>query len=302
MTDKNRLISPGLDQDGEYSPPGPEPALYLVATPIGNLGDITDRAKKLLQQADVIACEDTRVTGKLCQAWNLKAPMIAYHEHSAARVRPQIIERIKKGEVVALVSDAGTPLVSDPGYKLVQTVIEEGLEVTALPGASAPTTALLLSGLPSDRYFFHGFLPNKSGARKNALDEIKTVPSTLIFFEGPSRLADSLADMAAVLGNRPAAVARELTKKFEEVRRGPLEELADHYRAGGNPKGEIVVVVGAPLVRDEGLSEEELDAELKKALEGASLKDAVASVSGALGLPRKQVYKRALALIKGDGG
>lgn len=273
------------------------PSLYLVATPIGNLGDMTERAKDTLQQVDVIACEDTRLTKRLCQRWNFKAPLVAYHEHSAPRVRPRLLEQMQSGKRIALVSDAGTPLVSDPGYKLVQAVVAAGLEVTALPGASAPTTALILSGLPSDRYFFYGFLPRKSTARKTALAQISTVPATLIFFESPPRLTDCLDDMAAVLGHRRAAVARELTKKFEQVRRGFLLDLADCYRSHGNPKGEIVIVTeGPPACDGRGVDVEE---ELKKALaNGASLKDAVTSVSGAFGLPRQTVYKRALDLRK----
>ena len=272
------------------------PSLYLVATPIGNLGDMTERAKNLLQQVDVIACEDTRLTKRLCQRWNFKAPLVAYHEHSAARVRPRLLEQMQSGKRIALVSDAGTPLVSDPGYKLVQAVIAAGLEVTALPGASAPTTALVVSGLPSDRYFFYGFLPRKSTARKTALAQINNVPATLIFFESPTRLADCLRDMAAVLGHRRAAVARELTKKFEQVRRGFLLDLAEYYSKHGKSKGEIVIVAGGPPACDNGGID--LDEELKKALARASLKDAVASVSGAFGLPRQKVYKRALDLRK----
>ena len=298
MPDNSQKSAPGFVQGTESHRLAP--ALYIVATPIGNLGDITERAKKILQQADLIACEDTRITGKLCHLRNSGASMIAYHEYAAARTRPQIIEQIKSGKSVALVCDAGTPLVSDPGYKLVQAVIAAGLRVTALPGASAPTTALLLSGLPSDRYFFHGFLPKKSGPRKTALEEIRTVPATLIFFESPARLSDSLTDMAAVLGNRPAAVARELTKKFEEVRRAPLSALADYYSSHGNPKGEIVVVTGGPLGCETTCCEKDLEAALESALEKASVKDAVLAVSGALGLPRKQVYRKALDLIGED--
>ncbi|WP_419902986.1 16S rRNA (cytidine(1402)-2'-O)-methyltransferase [Kiloniella sp.] len=276
----------------------PEAALYLVATPIGNMGDITDRAKKILAAADLIACEDTRVTRKLAQAFGFTAPLIAYHEHNADKVRPILIEKVKKGNVVALVSDAGTPLISDPGYKLANTAVEEGIGLTSIPGASAPITALILSGLPTDRFFFNGFLPNKTGARSKALKELTTIPSTLIFFESTHRLAGSLADMAAVLGNRPAAVTRELTKMFEEVRRGPLQELADHYQEAGNPKGEIVVVVGPPATEVTELSEDDLDTQIKDALEHNTLRDAAALVSTATGLPKKKVYQRALDLSK----
>lgn len=274
----------------------PEAGLYLVATPIGNLGDMTERGKNILSAADLIACEDTRVTGKLRQAWSLKAPLMAYHEHNAAQMRPKLIERVRKGQIVALVSDAGTPLVSDPGYKLVQDCIKAAIPFTALPGASAPMVALLLSGLPSDRFFFEGFLPHKNGARRNRLERLKSVPSTLIFFEGPGRVAASLADMCAVLGDRPAAVARELTKKFEDVRRGFLSELASYYQESGQLRGEIVVVVGAPQQTE--ASAEELDDALIKAMADNSLKDAAAVVAEAYGSPKKKVYQRALSLKK----
>ncbi len=256
---------------------------------------MTERAKDTLQRVDVIACEDTRLTKRLCQRWNFKAPLVAYHEHSAPRVRPRLLEQMQSGKKVALVSDAGTPLVSDPGYKLVQAVVAAGLEVTALPGASAPTTALVVSGLPSDRYFFYGFLPRKSTARKTALAQISTVPATLIFFESPARLSDCLCDMVAVLGHRRAAVVRELTKKFEQVRRGFLSDLVDYYSTHGNPKGELVIVTEGPPACDEGGVD--VAQELKKVLAGGrSLKDAVTSVSGAFGLPRQRVYKKALDL------
>ncbi len=262
------------------------------------MGDITDRAKKILAAADLIACEDTRVTRKLVQAFGFTAPLIAYHEHNADKVRPILIEKVKKGNVVALVSDAGTPLISDPGYKLANTAIEEGIGLTSIPGASAPITALTLSGLPTDRFFFNGFLPNKTGARCKSLKELVSIPSTLIFFESTHRLAGSLADMTAVLGNRPAAVTRELTKMFEEVRRGTLQELADHYEKAGNPKGEIVVVVGPPAAETVELSQSDLDAQIKDALQHNSLRDAAALVSTITGLPKKKVYQRALELSK----
>ncbi len=262
------------------------------------MGDITDRAKKILAAADLIACEDTRVTRKLAQAFGLTAPLVAYHEHNADKVRPILIEKVKKGKVVALVSDAGTPLISDPGYKLANTAVEEGIGLTSIPGASAPITALILSGLPTDRFFFNGFLPNKTGARCKALKELVSIPSTLIFFESTHRLAGSLADMAQVLGNRPAAVTRELTKMYEEVRRGPLQELADHYQEAGNPKGEIVVVIGPPATEAIELSEDDIDTQITEALEHNTLRDAAALVSTATGLPKKKVYQRALDLSK----
>ncbi len=262
------------------------------------MGDITDRAKKILAAADLIACEDTRVTKKLAQAFGFTAPLVAYHEHNADKVRPKLIEKVKKGNVVALVSDAGTPLISDPGYKLANSAHEEGIALTSIPGASAPINALVLSGLPTDRFFFNGFLPNKTGARCKALKELTTIPSTLIFFESTHRLAGSLADMYSVLGNRSAAVTRELTKKFEEVRRGNLKELAEHYADVGNPKGEIVIVVGQDSTSSNELTEEDLDNQIRSALGNNSLRDAAALVSTATSLPKKKVYQRALELSK----
>ncbi len=269
--------------------------LYLVATPIGNLGDLTFRARDVLAKASVIACEDSRVTRRLTQAYGIDVPLISYHEHNADRVRPKIIERLKCGEAVALVSDAGTPLISDPGYKLVMAVIEAGLEVTTLPGASAALCALVLSGLPSDRFLFHGFLPPKSAARRTALAELADLPVSLIFYESPRRLADMLSDVQAVLGERPAAVARELTKMFEELRRGSLGELITHYRENGAPKGEAVVVIGGsdPAGKTQAL---DLDALLTDALRSQTLRDAVADVAQMTGRPKRQVYNRALSL------
>ncbi|MGE0725362.1 MAG: 16S rRNA (cytidine(1402)-2'-O)-methyltransferase, partial [Alphaproteobacteria bacterium] len=224
----------------------PAPGLHVVATPIGNRGDITLRAIETLRGADLIACEDTRVTAPFLAGIGVGAPLIAYHDHNAARVRPTIMARLAEGAVVALVSDAGTPLVSDPGFRLVRACIEAGIAVSSLPGASAPLAALVVSGLPTDRFLFAGFPPPKAAARRTMLAGLAAVPATLVLFEGPSRLADSLADMAEMLGDRPAAVARELTKLHEEVRRGSLAALAAHYREAGPPRGEIVVVVGPP--------------------------------------------------------
>jgi len=276
--------------------------LYLVATPIGNLGDISRRALDVLRRADRIACEDTRVTRKLLSAEGIATPMIAYHDHSGAHDRRRLLDAVAGGQAIALVSDAGTPLVSDPGFKLVREAIAEGLPVTALPGPSAPLVALLLSGLPSDRFFFGGFLPAKTAARRTALQPLAGLDASLIFFEGPQRLAASLADMAAVLGNRAAAVARELTKLHEEVRRGSLGDLAAHYAEAGAPKGEIVIVVGPPAAAEAGAGFD-LDAALRDALAHASLRDAAATVAAASGLPRRQVYARALELAKqAEGG
>ncbi|EKE78386.1 16S rRNA (cytidine(1402)-2'-O)-methyltransferase [Oceanibaculum indicum] len=276
------------------------PALYIVATPIGNLGDLTMRARDILASADLVACEDTRVTGKLLSAFGLKRPLIAYNDHNADKVRPTLLDAVRQGKAVALVSDAGTPLISDPGYKLVRDAAEAGLAVTAAPGPSALLAALVLAGLPTDRFLFAGFLPPKSGARRTALGELASVPATLVFYESGPRLAASLADMAAVLGDRPGAVARELTKLFEEVRRDPLSALAAHYAEAGPPKGEIVIVVGAPAEQE--ASADTLDAALRRALAGNSTRDAAALVAGETGLPRKQVYARALELAQERDG
>ncbi|HUH85014.1 MAG TPA: 16S rRNA (cytidine(1402)-2'-O)-methyltransferase [Stellaceae bacterium] len=278
-------------------PRAPAPGLALIATPIGNAEDITLRALAQLAAADVIACEDTRVTAKLLTRHGISRPLLAYHDHNAERMRPLLLERLRRGERVALVSDAGTPLVSDPGFKLVQAAIAEDLPVTALPGPAAPLAALLLSGLPADRFFFAGFLPAKSAARRRDLAGLAAVPATLLFFETAPRLAASLADMAATLGPRPAAVARELTKLFEEVRRGPLDDLAGHYAEAGAPKGELVVVVGAASAAAEAASEASLDAQLGAALRQMSLKDAATAVAAATGQTRREVYRRALALM-----
>jgi 16S rRNA (cytidine1402-2'-O)-methyltransferase len=268
----------------------------LLATPIGNLGDITQRALDLLATVNTVVCEDTRVTRKLLTAYGLARPLVTYHEHNAERVRPRLIRRMAAGEAVALVSDAGTPLVSDPGYKLVRAALEAGLSVQALPGASAVLAALCVSGLPSDRFFFGGFLPAKPAARRAALG----VRATLIFFESARRLSRTLADITQVLGARPAAVAREITKLYEEVRRDDLAALAVHYEAAGAPKGEVVIVVGPPGPAQEvGL--EELDDRLRTALGAASLRDAAAVVAAESGLPKRQVYARALELTRRAG-
>jgi 16S rRNA (cytidine1402-2'-O)-methyltransferase len=272
----------------------------VVATPIGNAEDVTLRALSLLRGADVVACEDTRVTAKLLARHGISCPLVPYHDHNAERMRPLLLERLRQAQSVALVSDAGTPLVSDPGFKLVREAIAEGLPVTTLPGASAPLAALVLSGLPSDRFFFGGFLPARTAARRRALEELAAVPATLIFFEAAPRLAASLGDMAETFGERKAAVARELTKLHEEVRRGTLAELAAHYAAAGAPRGEVVVVVAPPAKEAAAPTEDALDAQLLAALDTMSIRDASAAVAAATGLKRRDIYARALAL-RGHG-
>ena len=247
-----------------------------------------------LKSADLIACEDSRVTAKLLQHAGIEKPLLPYHDHNAEAMRPKLLARIAAGERVALVSDAGTPLISDPGYKLVQAAVAAGLAVTMLPGPSAPVMALALSGLPSDRFLFGGFLPAKSKARRDAVAEAARAPVTLIFFETAPRLLESLKDLLAVLGDRKAAVARELTKLFEEVRRESLSALIAHYEQAGAPKGEIVIVVGPP--EEEHASVEDVDTLLRRALASMSVKDAAATVAAATGAPKRTVYARALEL------
>ncbi len=269
----------------------------MVATPIGNLGDLSPRALAALQTADLVVCEDTRVTGNLLRHHGISRRLLAYHEHNAAKVRPQILAALAVGQAVALASDAGTPLVSDPGYKLVRAAIEAGAVVHAVPGPSAALAALVVSGLPTDRFMVAGFLPNKATARQKAIAELQAVPATLVLFEAAPRLAACLADLAHVLGARPAAVARELTKRFEEVRRGTLGELAAAYAASGPPRGELVIVVGPPdKTAALDLDEAALDAALLAALATGSPAAAAAELAAATGRPRRELYRRALDL------
>lgn len=285
------------------SRPGTAPAgLCLVATPIGNLGDLSPRALEALRGAEAILCEDTRVTGQMLARYGVSAPMVPLHDHNEVEMTPRLIERLKGGARLALVSDAGTPLVSDPGFRLARAAIEAGVKLSAVPGPNAAVMALTLSGLPPQPFLFLGFLPPKRGPRAAAITKLRGaeragLSATLILHEAPHRLAEALAALAEGLGaERPAAVARELTKRFEEVRRGTLAELAAHY-AAHEARGEICLVVGpAP---EEATVEAELDARLRAALEGNSLRDAAALVAAATGLPRKQVYARALELGRG---
>lgn len=271
--------------------------LHLVATPIGNLRDITVRALEVLAAADLIACEDTRVTRKLLDRYGIATPLTPYHDHNAAQARPKLLARLADGAAIALVSDAGTPLVSDPGYKFVRAAREQGAAVTALPGASAVLAALAVSALPTDRFFFEGFLPPREVARRARIAELKHIPASLVLFETGGRLAAALADLAAGLGARDAAICRELTKLHEEVRRGDLASLAHELAAGPEPRGEIVVVVAPPAPPGE-LGAIDLDALLRQALDRLSVKDAVAEIAAATGEPRRDIYRRALALIK----
>jgi 16S rRNA (cytidine1402-2'-O)-methyltransferase len=270
------------------------PGLYVTATPIGHARDVTLRALDVLKGCDVIAAEDTRVTSKLLAIYGIAKPLVAYNDHNAARERPRLLARLKSGQSVALVSDAGTPLVSDPGFKLVREAIAEDVHVEAIPGASALLTALVLAGLPSDRFLFAGFLPPRSGERRNALAELKSIPASLVFFESPNRLGESLADMADVLGARTAAVGRELTKLHEEIRRGTLATLASGYVDAETPRGEVTIVVGPPV--DEAPDTARIDSLLRQALPFMPVRAAADLVAEALDTPRRAVYTRALEL------
>ncbi len=280
----------------EFAAPPLSAGLYLVATPIGNLGDVTLRALEALAAADLIACEDTRVTARLMERYSIRTALMPYHDHNAATARPKILARIRDGGAVALVSDAGTPLVSDPGYRLVRAAQDEQLAVTAVPGPSAVLAALAVAGLPTDRFLFDGFLPPKDAARRARIAELARIPATLVLFETGPRIGDALAALADGLGDRPAAVCRELTKLHEEVRRETLGALARAYAAGAETRGEFVLVIAPPQAR--APSAEEIDELLRQALRTHSVKDAVGAVAAATGEPRAEVYRRALALAK----
>lgn len=273
--------------------------LHVVATPIGNLGDITLRALAALAGADLIACEDTRVTRKLLDRYAIETPVTPYHDHNAAKARPTLLRRLAAGSAIALVSDAGTPLVSDPGFKLVREAKEAGHAVTALPGPSAVLAALTVAGLPTDQFFFAGFLPPKQAARRARIAELRRIAATIVLFETGPRVAATLADLAAGLGRREAALCRELTKLHEEVRRGDLAALGRSCQ-GGEVRGEIVLVIAPPEAAEQpGAAESETL--LREALSRGSLKAAVEAVAGATGLPRRELYQRALALAKQAG-
>lgn len=297
--DETHDASPGLSPGGGSG--ASLPGLVLVATPIGNLGDLSPRAVAALKGADAILCEDTRVTGPMLARQGVGTSLIPLHDHNEASMVPRLLERLRGGARLALVSDAGTPLVSDPGFRLTRAAIDLGLPVTAIPGPNAALVALTLSGLPPHPFLFHGFLPAKAAARTVEIGRIAGLErsglrATLILYESPHRLAESLAALAEGLGpDRPAAVARELTKRFEEVRRASLGELATHYAVHA-PRGEIVLVIG-PAPDEAVPGEADLDAQIRAALAtGASLRDAAAMVAAATGLPRRQVYGRALQL------
>ncbi len=284
----------GIKAEAEALAPG----LHIVATPIGNLRDISFRALATLAAADAVLAEDTRTSKTLLAHYGISTPLYPYHEHNAEQMRPKILGKLREGGKLALISDAGTPLVSDPGYKLVAEVVAEGLPVTGIPGPSAVLAALVLAGLPTDRFFFEGFLPPKAAARRGRLTELAAIPGTLVFFESPRRLAEMLSDAAAVLGERPGAVARELTKFYETVRRGALSTLAALYEGEEEARGEIVVVIGPPGAETEAAAGDTIGERLRIALAELSLKEAVAQVAAETGQPRRKVYARALELTR----
>ena len=275
--------------------------LYITATPIGNASDITLRALEILRFADILLCEDTRATRRLLEIHSVKrardSRILAYHDHSSDKIRRGILDDVEGGKAVALVSEAGMPLVSDPGYRLVRDALERGIDVTCAPGANAVLTALTLSGLPSDQFFFAGFPPSKQSSRRKFLSALEGIPATLIFFESPHRLAESLKDMASIFKERSGTVARELTKRFEEIKRGTLEELADFY-AGQAPKGEMVVLVEG--AGDGAAKDIDVEAQLRVAMKDNTLSDAARQVAQNNGLSRSAVYQCALALQQKD--
>jgi 16S rRNA (cytidine1402-2'-O)-methyltransferase len=290
---------------GGHSFPAPKAAagLHLVATPIGNLGDITLRALETLAGVDAIACEDTRITRRLTERYGIAAQLTPYHEHNAATARPKILARLSEGASIALVSDAGTPLISDPGFKLVREACAAGHAVTALPGPSSVLTALSVAGLPTDRFFFEGFLPAKEAARRRRLSELARIDATLVLFESGNRMQAALSDLAEIMGSREAAICRELTKLHEEVTRATLAELAG--QAGVvETRGEFVLVIGPPPADAQTFTDDALDDLLREQLSDHSVKDAVVLASELSGRPRREVYARALELAKeksGDG-
>jgi 16S rRNA (cytidine1402-2'-O)-methyltransferase len=279
----------------------PVPGLHLVATPIGNLGDITLRALETLAGVDLIACEDTRITRRLTERYGIAVQLTPYHEHNATAARPKILAQLAQGASIALVSDAGTPLISDPGYKLVREACAAGNAVIALPGASSVLTALAVAALPTDRFFFEGFLPSKRTARRARLAELAGIEATLVLFESGNRVQDTLADLADTFGTRDAAICRELTKLHEEITRAPVAELpklADQLET----RGEFVLVIGPPSADAKVMTPHDLDAVLRASLQRDSVKDAVAHAVELSGRPRREVYARALELAKQNRG
>jgi 16S rRNA (cytidine1402-2'-O)-methyltransferase len=276
------------------------PGLHVVATPIGNLGDITIRALATLASADTVLCEDTRTSGKLMERFAIRTRLSPYHEHNAQKVRPEILERLSQGAAIALISDAGMPLVSDPGYRLVKEAAALGIPVTACPGPSAVLTGLALSGLPTDRFLFAGFVPQKQGERKRLFAEFAALKATLIFFESPHRIIETLHDLGAALPGRSVAVTRELTKLHEEVLRGTAEEIAAQLESRASVKGEITLLVGPPG-EEEAVSEEDLDHAIAAALATMPASKAASELAKRFNLNRADIYQRILAVKDSDG-
>jgi 16S rRNA (cytidine1402-2'-O)-methyltransferase len=292
---RSAIATRAADEIGRHLQAELAPGLYVVATPIGNLGDVTLRALAVLARVDAVLCEDTRHSRTLLSHYAIGTPTRPYHEHNAAKERPRVLAELADGKRIAIISDAGTPLISDPGWKLVRDAIDAGHRVEALPGASAALAALAVGGLPTDAFLFAGFLPSKSAARRARIAELMSVPATLVFFEAPSRVAEAIVDLAAMLGPRPAALARELTKLHEEVRRAPLDALAAELDAQA-VKGEAVILVGPPLPAN--VSDEEIEGRLIPALGDMSLRDAAKLIADMLGVPKSRVYDLGIKLRK----
>jgi 16S rRNA (cytidine1402-2'-O)-methyltransferase len=303
----NQMHEPAHEPPRRYALAGTEieapklaPGLYVVATPIGNLRDVTLRALEILAAADLIACEDTRVSRTLLDRYAIRRPLTPYHDRNAEKARPKLLRALADGTAVALISDAGTPLVSDPGFKLVREAQHAGHPVTAAPGASSVLTALVLAGMPTDTFLFAGFLPAKAAQRRARIAELTGIAATLVLFETGPRLAAALRDLVEGLGPRPAAVCRELTKLHEEVRRGDLTTLAQHYADAGEKRGEIVLVI-APAASGAGATEADDSGDLlRDALARGSVKDAVAEVAAVTGRSRRELYRHALLLRQGS--
>jgi 16S rRNA (cytidine1402-2'-O)-methyltransferase len=267
--------------------------LYIVATPIGNLKDITIRALEVLKAADLIACEDTRTSGKLLSFYGIKANLTSYHDHSGENKRQQIIEQLQNGKIVALISDAGTPLISDPDYKLVKAVADLGIKIFPIPGASSVVAALSVSGLPSDRFLFSGFLPNKAGARNKEITELASINSTIILFESVHRLKETLIALSEMMGEqRQAVIARELTKLYEELRRGNLQELANYYKNAAEPKGEVVIIIAPPIAKE--VNKSDINQLIKESLPTMSVKDASSHIAKITGVSKQEIYNLCL--------
>lgn len=286
MSHHNAAISESKSSDAVGS-------LYIVATPIGNLKDITLRALDILQHVDVIACEDTRVSRKLLRHYAIETRLVSYHEHNAAQARPKLLQQLADGVSIALISDAGTPLICDPGFKLVLEAQEAGVAVIPIPGANAAISALSACGLPTDRFAFAGFLPTKAAARATMLSSLASFDGTLVFYESAKRLLTSLSAIQATLGEREVVVARELTKQHEEIVRAPIQSLIDHLSARDSIKGEVVLVIGPPAARM--VSDEALDALIQFALGSMSTKEAAAWVAEQTGLSKSDCYQRILS-------